>query len=272
MSEILMDLSRNALEKAVKSNLTAFFRTLQRAPTTEFYSANKLARWHTPIAHPWFNGMLSAAPASANEDETIRQAIDYFKSKNVSVFTWWLEPESGAENWQAQLRAHGFGYDSDTPGMAVDLNTLDARINTPPNLIIQPVRDLTTLKTWTEIFMAGYGLPADWAPKFYDIVASLGLEPPTVNYLAYWDGKPVATASLFIAAGVAGVYNVATLPAARGKGIGAAVTLAPLIDARDLGLRVGTLQSSEMGFSVYQRLGFTEVCKIDNFFWRFDGV
>jgi predicted GNAT family acetyltransferase len=58
---------------------------------------------------------------------------------------------------------------------------------------------------------------------------------------------------------------VATLPEARGNGIGAALTLKPVQDAREMGYRVGTLQSSEMGFNIYKKLGFWHLCQIENF-------
>ena len=66
--------------------------------------------------------------------------------------------------------------------------------------------------------------------------------------------------------GAAGIYCVATLPEARGKGIGAALTLKPLLDAREMGNRVGVLQSSDMGFNVYEKLGFRHLCQIKNFY------
>jgi len=86
------------------------------------------------------------------------------------------------------------------------------------------------------------------------------------NYVGYLNGKPVSTSSLIYGGGAAGIYSVATLPEARGKGIGSAVTLKPLQDACEMGYRIGTLQSSDMGFNVYKKLGFRHLCQIENFY------
>jgi hypothetical protein len=48
------------------------------------------------------------------------------------------------------------------------------------------------------------------------------------------------------------------------------MTLAPLMDAREMGYRIGTLQSSEMGLNVYRRLGFKEYCRVSQYVWAGD--
>jgi predicted acetyltransferase len=81
------------------------------------------------------------------------------------------------------------------------------------------------------------------------------------------DGKPVATSQLFTSAAVAGIYNVTCLPEARNKGIGAAITMAPLRDAVEMGYCVGILQASDMGYPVYKRLGFEDFGKLSLYYW-----
>jgi len=111
----------------------------------------------------------------------------------------------------------------------------------------------------------GYGLPPAWEETVFKSLGGLGLGLPMRNYLGYVGGKPVATSCLFLGGGAAGIYSVSTLPEVRGKGIGAAMTVRPLLDARERGYRIGTLQSSDMGFNIYQKLGFRHLCQIEYF-------
>jgi GNAT superfamily N-acetyltransferase len=81
------------------------------------------------------------------------------------------------------------------------------------------------------------------------------------DLIGFLNGMPVARSALAFDAGVAGIYAVGTIPSARGKGIGRAMTVLPLLEARRLGYRVGILQASHMGYSLYQMIGFKKVCR-----------
>jgi GNAT superfamily N-acetyltransferase len=78
-------------------------------------------------------------------------------------------------------------------------------------------------------------------------------------------GQPVASSRLILGAGVAGIYGVGTVPEARRRGIGAAMTHVPLLQARALGYRIATLHPSPMGLGSYRRLGFEEYCFLDRY-------
>jgi GNAT superfamily N-acetyltransferase len=170
----------------------------------------------------------------------------------------------------ARLLAHGFSYAGDDIGMAIDLAALPEAVPAPPKLTIERVGDEPDLDTWVRTLAAGFGegeREAAWVGEMY---RRLGLAEggPWHHYLGWLDGAPVATASLFLSAGAAGIYFVFTLPEARRQGIGAAITLAALRDARDLGECVGVLGASVMGYRVYQRLGFRECCRIGIYEWH----
>ncbi len=80
-------------------------------------------------------------------------------------------------------------------------------------------------------------------------------------------GEPAATASVFLGAGVAGIYSISTIPMRRRQGIGAAMTLAPLCDARSRGYHIGILHAEPAGLSLYRRLGFREYCTLHPYLW-----
>jgi GNAT superfamily N-acetyltransferase len=263
MQEVLDDLSTESLATAVKANLNAFFQYFRFSSEANVSEDAQRFRWYTGIAHPWFNGVLSLQAPSEDAPQRVLAEIDYFRSMGASSFSWWLDPHLDLSQWSAQLLPHGFQFSDDTPGMAIDMKTLPKL--PPSKLSIQAVNDSSALATWTDVFIRGYGLPESFKPIYLDLMSSLGTELPVRNYLGWLDDRPVGASSLFIGAGVAGVYNVATVQEARGQGVGTALSLVPLHEARELGYRVGVLQSSQMGYRVYERIGFREVCRMDYF-------
>ena len=153
--------------------------------------------------------------------------------------------------------------------MAIDLTLLSDDPAGLYGLAIEKVAGAELGGEYTEVLSAGFGLPLKITRDFAEIIsgAAPGAGVTIAGYLGRQDGRAVSTSLLVAAGGVAGIYNVATLAEYRGRGIGAALTVAPLIEARDMGYRVGALQSSDMGYGVYQRLGFREYCRLRQFVW-----
>lgn len=281
MELFLADLSTGALVRAIKNNLYEFFGFIGSSASVEIQHNPGWVRWHTRLAHPWFNGLLVRQPLSVLDGSLVEDTIDYFRSRQVDIFTLWLDPDLPEEERKQDLSGRGLHFEDGTPGMALTLDELPAELDLPEGLRIQEVTASDELEAWTRVFVSGYGLPLDWSPDFFRLIADISLEQPVslglsqepqlLNYIGYLDDEPVATSSLFLAAGVAGIYNIATLPPARGRGIGRALTLAPLLEGKRLGYKAGILQSSEMGFGVYERLGFRHLCQMDHYYWRAEG-
>jgi GNAT superfamily N-acetyltransferase len=119
------------------------------------------------------------------------------------------------------------------------------------------------------VFTRGYDVP-DWAARAWaEATAAAGLEAaPWRVHVGRLDGQPVACAIALVGGGAVGLYGVATVPEARGRGIGAAITLAPLVEAAAEGHRHAVLFSSDMGLPVYRRLGFAEPgVSISRYLW-----
>jgi GNAT superfamily N-acetyltransferase len=76
------------------------------------------------------------------------------------------------------------------------------------------------------------------------------------SFLAYLDGEPVSIATTIVSHGVAGIYWVGSLEAARGKGLGRAVTAAATNAGFGLGAEVASLQASPMGRPIYEAMGY----------------
>ncbi|SDM13566.1 GNAT family N-acetyltransferase [Aliiruegeria lutimaris] len=90
------------------------------------------------------------------------------------------------------------------------------------------------------------------------------------RFTAYLDGEPVAVSSLVITEGLAGVYAVATLPNARKRGLGTAMTLHAMAEGKRRGARMATLQATTMGRPIYEKIGFRKIFDYQNYLQRSD--
>jgi hypothetical protein len=234
MSEILEDLSVPAMVTAIEANLFAFFSLylFRFWPRAEVHDDPDVLWTITDIPFPLFNSVLHAQLTPDNLDAAIEAAKDRCRSRNVPMM-WWTGPATRPLDLGAYLKRHGFSHDEDMPGMAADLMKLNEGLPTPSGLIIEQISNMETLKQWCHVLTVGFRFPETVEKDFFGVLASLGfgVESPVRNYLGWLNSKPVATSTLLFGAGVAGIYDVATLPEARRQGMGAAITLFPLLEA-----------------------------------------
>ena len=129
----------------------------------------------------------------------------------------------------------------------------------PAGVALERVSDTGTFREVSRVVVEGFEAPSELVPAI-ERFGALGFDPanPQRTFLARLDGRPVGTALSVRAGEVLGIFNVATIPDARGRGVGRAVTLAALRDGAAAGCTMAVLQSSDMGHSVYQRIGFRD--------------
>jgi GNAT superfamily N-acetyltransferase len=272
MKTILRDFSADRLVKrAIAENWENYHYCLGRCPSVELSIGQYLTWFITNIPDHFMNLVVCTQLPPRGVDELIEDALNHFKSLHIRKVSWLVRERVPAAEIKPCLLSHGLTLGESGGGdMAADLSSIPKEVPVPAGLKIVRVEEKETLEQWIHVASISFDVPAEYENVWYEFFAEAVFEQPFWTYLALLNDRPVGTSQLFLSAGVAGIYNVTCLPEARGQGIGAAVTLAPLLDARAIGYRIAILQASEMGARVYRRLGFQDFGQMGVYLWEND--
>ena len=269
MTDILQDLSADNLIRAIEDNLANCIPLFSKIGEVKVNDPPGLKRVISDVPIPFFNSVVEAKLEPEQVHVAIQAVMADAKAHKVPVL-WWVGPSSRPVDLPDQLTRSGFTLADDSPGMAVVLADLNEDLPTPKGLEIRPALDDNSWWAWCQAMSEGFGIPPDlefFSTAWHDLLKVMDAEIASA-YIAWLDGTPVATSLLLLGGGVAGIYGVATVPAARRKGIGAQITLHPLREARAKGYQAGVLEASEMGERVYRALGFQTYCRIRSYRYR----
>lgn len=261
-------LTRTRALHDIEAILVESFRSFAGLPGGMAIDGDGVAGVITDVPMPFFNGIGETRFAS-DVDERVERTIDIYRARSRS-FRWWVPPSTEPRDLVATLRAHGLRHVWDSAGMAADLTNLTLRQPQGQAFTIRRVTDRPALTQWGDILGEVFAmLPADaaiWVDAYHHL--GFGSRSGWTQFVAYLDGQPVATSSLLLRGALAGIYHVGTLEEARGRGIGAAITLEAMRLAREAGATTAVLQSSEMGAGVYRSIGFEHYCDLTLYDWR----
>ena len=176
-----------------------------------------------------------------------------YEDAGVQAWTVWV-PEDDRDV-AALLEASGHRLDATPTAMMTDLSDLakpesgdlDWSIGAEPHDVGR-INDLA------------YGWPEN---TFVRAMDRFGAVDALRLYQAHVGGAPVCVLGIHDNADDAEVYFVATLPDHRGMGLARRLLHQALIDARDRGLTVSSLQATKMGYQIYERLGYAPICKLE---------
>jgi len=266
MPEILRELPPTAVVAAIEANEAAYWLYRAALAGWEVVRLADVVLYRSGEQNVERNGVLLPRLAPAAAQARVAAICEHFTTRGLPFLWWELPPEL-----EPLVAARGLVLGSRDAGMAADLSRLPAALPVPlpAGMRIERVRDEEGAQEWRRALYAGHGEspptpapPAIFAPATYDD------DEPLRCYLARRaDGTPVATSQVLLAAGVAGVYCVTTVPQERRQGIGSAVTHAALLDARAQGYAVGVLGATAFGEGVYRRLGFERYMEMVAYEW-----
>jgi GNAT superfamily N-acetyltransferase len=200
-------------------------------------------------------------PLGAHNQEEVLAALDTFygagddgRSGMVVLFSAWPTPDLRPNGWR--LMGHP-PLHLLPPGQALP--------PPPSGLRIELVQDGAALADWELVAVHGYPLP-DLGPYLPG-----GMFPARLLNDGRWrfwlgrheDGRAVSCAAAFVAHGLNNVAFVATLPEARGRGYGRALTWRAALADPAL---PAVLLSSDDGRPVYERMGFVPLLRFTLWF------
>lgn len=272
MKNILTELAeRPSVKSAIQANWEAYHYCLAQSPNVELSIGRYLTWLMTNLPDHFMNLVVCNQLPPEGVDDLVEGTLAHFRSMNIRKLSWLTHENVPSAVINKVLIAHGLTFrDEFATEMAVDLALLADGLPTHPGLRIVAVDREHGLRQWIHVASIGFRVDESFEKVWFDFFADAIFDRRFQTYLALLDGTPVATSQLFLSEGVAGIYNVSCVPEVRGQGIGSAITLAPLLEARQRGYRIGILQASKQGYNAYRRLGFQDYGKLSVYLWEND--
>jgi GNAT superfamily N-acetyltransferase len=173
-----------------------------------------------------------------------------YAAAGIAAWLVWV-PEGDTET-AALLADHGHVLDSDPEAMVLDLDHLD---RPPEPAGFSRNIDLVALARLND---EAYGLHNAFAGALARLEAGDGL----YAYGVEEGGELVSGLVTFDFEDDCSVWLVATRKAARGRGLAGALMAHAVADARERGRTTSTLQATDLGRPVYERLGYRSLGEI----------
>jgi ribosomal protein S18 acetylase RimI-like enzyme len=236
----------------MQANLVAYFRLFAGLPGVTFVESD--VTWFVNANGEVGNHALRAQINGDDIERRIDEILGEF-GQHADQIDWLVFPGCRPLDLGPRLEARGMHGGLGGIWMLADLASPPDAPAAPAHFHIEQVRDNTMLEVWKEISAAGFGVDTQ---IYYDAYArhGFGADAISLHYIGYLGDQPVTSSTLLLAGGIASVYDVSTPPALRRRGFGGAITCAMLREARQRGYQYAWIWSSQMGQSVYRKLGF----------------
>jgi GNAT superfamily N-acetyltransferase len=208
-----------------------------------------------------FNGAYRTDPAVAPAAVLDRADAFFGDDRGYTLVTG-----PGEEDLAAHLEAEGLWAFGTSPEMVCRQRLAD--VDAPEGIELRRATDEAGIADFVTVGSAAYpslGMPDTAMGEAIDRFDRV-LDPHIAVVVAYDGTSPVAAAQTLLSHGVAGVYWVGTLEAARGRGLGEAVCRWVTNWAFDQGAAAQTLQASTMGESIYARMGYETIYRYTSWF------
>lgn len=180
----------------------------------------------------------------------VERVIAPFRQHHLP-FQWWVTPGLEPAGLRDRLRELGMQSWGGATSMTLSLAGWQSHYRPPvAGTLLSRARTEDEARTALSVICEVYYLM--WEP-----MARWALYSPGVrSYYATLNGRAVAALTTMASSGVTLIYNVATLPNARRRGIAGNLVALALNDARDEGCTLAALTATAEARHLYEELGF----------------
>jgi GNAT superfamily N-acetyltransferase len=202
---------------------------------------------------PFLNVAFVTEP-QADPEAAVTEAQAFYAGLRMP---WLLRIRAGLDPGFEEAAAHlGLQDAGDVPGMV--LHPLTPAPQRAADLRCVRVEGEQDVAVLAAIIVEAFGRAEQLATAFTPaLLDASGVEA----YAGYVADEPVASALLMRTGDVAGIYGIGTREAWRGRGIGEAITWHAAEQGRRAGCTTASLQASDMGRPVYERMGFRTIAQ-----------
>ena len=206
-----------------------------------------------PVANGYFNAAFPRG--TVRHAEFLDRAASFF-SESGSPFVLWA-PEDDTDLLAAAASRSASGTPDCSPQMVTDV-PLPTRSDVAVREVVSDA-DRVLLSGLCE---EGYGISGlAWILDHHDAFSA----PGTTWAIAYDDDAPLGVGCSFSHGSTGGVYYIATPPRSARRGAASAVTTWLTNELVANGIEQVTLQASDAGLPVYERLGFEHQVRLHRF-------
>jgi ribosomal protein S18 acetylase RimI-like enzyme len=266
-------LTNDEIIKIIELNLFEQIRFYGNSSRAQLIDNENIIKFQSRIPLPFFNCVIYYNLDSKKLKKQINDFIKYGRSRKTSLL-WLSGPSSKPDSIGAFLEENSFKYDDHMISMAIEIPDLKNDLKNINDFEIELVDNRKKLEKWVHTCLKGFNENGKNFSSIYEFEKSLGYHKtlPWVRFTGIKDGEAIATSAIFMGSEVAGVDNVTTLPGWRNKGVGASMVVHALKFSQSIGYNVGVLQASDMGYSLYQKLGFKKFYEFKEYIWKYDAV
>ncbi|MGD0158681.1 MAG: GNAT family N-acetyltransferase [Candidatus Bathyarchaeia archaeon] len=219
--------------------------------TVELQGATVAHCLQTPVI--LFNHVTHFNITEDRSEIFLKTIINHFSSRKLPFACFRVSPLT-PPSFTSLLEHHGFEKELEQSIMTFEGKPSN---NSPQqNVTIKEIKE-DSIDVFDRLMITNFEMPPEWKEIMDKLLVDF-MRKGNRNYVAYADGQPVGTVSLFSKSRTGCILNVSTLKEYRNRGIGTELTNHALSDSFKEGNNLHTLQTHKGGDAekLYRKIGF----------------